>query len=109
CQREGNGVAGNQRRGSAAAMYFFHHRFELVALVDDGAQSLGLLGDVRRRFRLDADGVLGEELLLRGLELPLAAQLRKAAGDLSCSHGVLLVSLAVWRQRGRGPLTPAAG
>ena len=37
------------------------------------------------------------ELLLRGLELPLAAQLREAAGDLSCSHGVLLVSLAVSR------------
>src|SRR5262252_8793245 len=66
CQREGNRVAGDQGCGSAAAMYFFHHRFELVTLVEDSGQSLGLLGEVRRRFRLDADGVLSEELLLRG-------------------------------------------
>jgi len=44
-----------------------------------GAKPLGLFGEVRHRFWLDADGVLGVELLLRGLELPLAAQLRKAA------------------------------
>src|SRR6516162_1645746 len=78
-------------------MYFFHQRFELVTLFNDVPKPFRLLGKVSRRLRLDADGVLGEEFLLRGLELPLAAQLREAAGDLSCSHGVLLVSLAVSR------------
>src|SRR5262249_56547361 len=83
----------------AAAVHFFHHRFKLVTLLDDGAQSLGLPGEVRRRLRLDADGVLGEQLLLSGLELTLAAQLRKAAGNLFRSHGVLLLSLAIFEQR----------
>src|SRR5215469_16947313 len=73
CQCEGNGVAGDQRRGSAAAMYFLHHRSELVTLLDDGVQPFSLLREVSRRLRLDTDGVIGEELLLRGLKLPLPA------------------------------------
>jgi len=67
-------------------MYFFYHRFEFVTLFDDGAKPLGLFGEVRHRFWLDADGVLGVELLLRGFELPLAAQLRKAAGLATRLH-----------------------
>jgi hypothetical protein len=52
-----------------------YHRFEFVALVDDGAQAFRLFRKIRGCMRLYADRILGEQLFLRGFELTLAAKL----------------------------------
>ncbi len=67
-------------------MHLLHHRFELVTLVDNGTQPFRLLGEVWACMRFDADRVLGEQLLLRGFELTLAAKLGKTVGDLLRIH-----------------------
>src|SRR5258708_2929236 len=82
---EGDGIAGDERLGGADLMHLLDHGFEFVPLVDDGAQSLRLLGEVWGFVLFDADRVLAEKLLLRGFELALAAKIGEAGrGFLRC-------------------------
>jgi hypothetical protein len=67
-------------------MHFLHHRLELVTLVDDGAESSRLFGEVWGFAWFDADRIFGEQLLLRGFELALPAKFSKTGGDLLRFH-----------------------
>jgi hypothetical protein len=65
----------------------------MLAFLDDGLQSFRLLGESRCFMLLDADGIVGKELLLRGFEIAFTAKLRETSGNLLCGHfAVLLIA-----------------
>src|SRR6185312_427666 len=62
----------------------------MMAFLDDGPESFGFLGKVGCLVLLDADGIVGEQLFLRGLEFTFVAKLRETGCDLLCGHLLLL-------------------
>src|SRR5580658_4541002 len=66
----------------------------MVAFLDDSLKSFGFLGKAGCLLLLDADGIVGKQLFLGGLELTLIAKLRETGCDLLCGHLLLLRAIA---------------
>src|ERR1700679_2375578 len=66
----------------------------MVAFLDNSLEAFGFLGKVCCLVLLDADGIVGKQLFLCGLELTLIAKLRETGCDLLCGHLLLLRAIA---------------